>query len=372
MISFSCRLARPRFRLDADFSISDGCVALFGASGSGKTTIAKLIAGLERPDRGRIVVDDRVLVDTAAGIDVPVHKRRVGLVFQDGQLLPHLSVRQNLAYGRYFAPKDETATSLDTVVDLLGIGHLLDARPATLSGGERQRVAIGRALFAAPRVLVMDEPLASLDAERKLEILPFIERLRDELALPIVYVSHAVEEVARLATVVVRLSGGQVIAEGPPADVFASALPEAGADRFEAVSFLSGTAIRELPEFGITILAHPAGEITLSGRYGALNETVRIAIQASDVTLAVEKPHGLSVRTVLRGHVQKIAAGDGPSALATVELVGGGRVSAYLTRLAIADLGLAPGREVYALVKSVSIDARAVAMLGSRPVQPGR
>ncbi len=372
MISFSCRLARERFVLDADFSIPGGCVALFGASGSGKSTIAKLIAGLERPDRGRIAIDGRVLVDTAAGIEVPVHKRRVGLVFQDGQLLPHLSVRQNLAYGRYFSPKDEPGVPLDTVVNLLGIGHLLDARPATLSGGERQRVAIGRALFAAPRVLVMDEPLASLDAERKLEILPFIERLRDELALPIVYVSHAVEEVARLATVVVRLSGGRVIAEGPPAEVFASALPGGGSDQLEAVSFLAGKPLRELPEFGMTILAHPAGEITLPGRYNETGDAVRIAVQASDVTLAVEKPHGLSVRTVLKGHVRTIAAGEGPSALATVELLGGDLISAYLTRLAIADLGLTEGREVYALVKSVSIDPRAVAMLGSHPAQPAR
>ncbi len=367
MISFSCRLARERFVLDADFAIPGGCVALFGASGSGKTTIAKLIAGLDKPDRGRIVVDGRVLVDTAERIDVPVHKRRVGLVFQDGQLLPHLSVRQNLGYGRYFSRAAAPDVSFDSVVDLLGIGHLLEAPPATLSGGERQRVAIGRALLAAPKVLVMDEPLASLDAERKLEILPFIERLRDELALPIVYVSHAVEEVARLATVVVRLAAGHVLAIGRPGDVFASALPDEETDRFEAVSFLSGAAIRELPEFGVTILDHPAGEIVLAGRYGASQKAVRIAVPATNVTLAVERPSGLSVRTALKGRIIKIVAGEGPSALANVELTGGDHISAYLTRLAIADLGLVEGSEVYALVKSVSIDERAAAILGSRP-----
>lgn len=362
MIAFSCRLARPRFVLDAAFSASAGCVALFGPSGSGKTMVARLIAGLERPDRGRIVIGERVLVDTAAGIDVPVHKRRVGFVFQEGQLLPHLSVRQNLEYGCSFAPADAAeAVSFDAVVALLGIGHLLAARPATLSGGERQRVSIGRALLAAPRLLVMDEPLASLDAERKLEILPFIERLRDELGLPIIYVSHALEEVARLATRVVRLAEGRVVVEGSPAEVFASSLPETAAERFEAVSFVSGTAVRELPEFGMTVLAHPAGEITLPSRFGPPGRTLRVAVRATDVALAVERPKGLSVRTLLAGRVRSVVTDGGPSALVAVELEGGEVIAAYLTRLAVADLDLAPGREVYALVKAVAIDERVVA-----------
>jgi molybdate transport system ATP-binding protein len=360
MISFSCRLARPRFVLDADFSFPGGCVALFGVSGSGKTTIARLIAGIDRPDQGRIVVDGHVLVDTAAGFVEPVHKRRVGLVFQDGQLLPHLSVRSNLAYGRYFAPRDAKGVAFDEVVDLLGIGHLLDARPPTLSGGERQRVAIGRALLAAPRILVMDEPLASLDAERKQEILPFIERLRDEVGLPIVYVSHAVEEVARLANLVVRLANGRVISEGTPADVFATRLPETPADRFEAISFLSGTLVRESPEFGISIIAHPAGEIAVPALLGGRPGTVRVAIQATNVSLATERPRNLSVRTVLEGRVHSIAADAGPSGVVTVELTGGDRIAASVTRLAIADLGLATGSEVFALVKAVSIDERGV------------
>jgi molybdate transport system ATP-binding protein len=370
MISVSCRLARPRFVLDVAFSRSERCVALFGPSGSGKTTVARLIAGIERPDQGRIVIDGEVLVDTAAGVSIPVHKRRVGLVFQDGQLLPHLTVRQNLGYGRYFAPPGASAPPFDTVVDLLGIGHLLAARPATLSGGERQRVAIGRALLAAPRLLVMDEPLASLDTERKLEILPFIERLRDELALPIIYVSHAVEEVARLAGAVVRLSEGRVVGQGTPAEVFAATIDETPAGRFDAVTFLSGAITCELPDYAMTILAHPAGEIALPGLFGGVKKDVkkkvRVAIRSTNVTLATEKPHGLSVRTALAGRIHAIEAGTGPLALVIVELTGGDRVSAYLTRLAIADLGLAPGRDVYALVKAVSIDERSVALLGSK------
>lgn len=361
MISFSCRLSRPRFALDAEFAADSGCVALFGASGSGKTTITRLIAGLEQPDHGRIAVGDHILVDTEVGIRVPVYKRRVGLVFQDGQLLPHLSVRQNLNYGRSFAPRDAREAPFDDIVELLGIAHLLSARPATLSGGERQRVSIGRALLAAPRLLVMDEPLASLDAARKLEILPFIERLRDELHLPIVYVSHAVEEVARLATMVVRLAEGRVVGQGTPAEVF-STPPSEMFGRFEAISFLSGNVVRELPEFAMTILAHPAGEIALPGRFGHAR-VLRIAIPATGVTLATEQPKGLSVRTALKGEVRAIANEGEASARVTVELTGGDRIAASLTRLAVADLGLSEGRAVYALIKAVSIDEHSVATL---------
>ncbi|HRO50680.1 MAG TPA: molybdenum ABC transporter ATP-binding protein [Hyphomicrobium sp.] len=363
MIEVSCRLVRPRFVLDASFTAPNGCVALFGPSGSGKSTIVRLLAGLERPDRGRIVVDGRTLVDTEARIDVPVHKRRVGLVFQDGQLLPHLSVRQNLDYGRSFAPRDARGVPFDAVVDLLGIGHLLKARPATLSGGERQRVSIGRALLAAPRLLVMDEPLASLDAARKLEILPFIERLRDEWDLPIVYVSHAVEEVARLANTVVRLSEGRVVAEGPPNEVIGAPAGDAGEAAFPALSLVSAKVVHERPEFSVAILEHPAGEIVLPGSAFRVGETVRVAIAATNVALAVEEPHGLSVRTRLRGRIWRVEAGPGPSVHVTVELSGGDRIVASLTRLAVADLDLKEGREVFALVKTVAIDETAVATL---------
>ena len=363
MIEVSCRLVRPRFVLDADFTAASGCVALFGPSGSGKSTIVRLLAGLERPERGRIVVDGRTLVDTEARIDVPVHKRHVGLVFQDGQLLPHLSVRQNLEYGRSFAPRDARGVPFDAMVDLLGIGHLLKARPATLSGGERQRVSIGRALLAAPRLLVMDEPLASLDTARKLEILPFIERLRDELELPIVYVSHAVEEVARLANTVVRMSEGRVVAAGAPGDVIGASVRDPDDATFPTLSFVSARVVREKPEFSVSILAHPAGEIVLPGGACSEGETVRVAIAATNVALAVEEPRGLSVRTRLRGRIVRIEGGSGPSVHVTVELAGGDRIVALLTRLAVADLDLKEGRDVFALVKTVAIDETVVATL---------
>ena len=365
MIVFDCALSYGRFKLEAKFTSSDGILALFGPSGSGKSTIMRLIAGLERPDRGLIHVGNRVLVDTARGIWVPVHKRRVGLVFQDGQLLPHLTVRQNLSYGRYFNPPDSHAVSFEAVVDLLGIGPLLSSMPGTLSGGERQRVAIGRALLASPEILLMDEPLASLDAERKLEILPFIERLRDETSLPIVYISHALEEVARLAAKVVRLAGGRVMAEGASAEVLSPPVEEMPEDRFEALSMIAATFAREMPEFGVTILVHPAGEIVVPGRVDAKSSEVHIAVRATNVTLALGKPDQSSVRTILKGRVVRIKEGQGPFALVEVDLDGGGRIVASATRLAVADLALKAGSSIFALIKAVSLDERGIS--GLRP-----
>lgn len=203
------------FSLEAAFASAGRLTAVWGPSGSGKTSLVNLIGGLDRPDAGRIAVDGRVLVDTARGVFVPKHRRRIGYVFQDARLFPHLTVAQNLGYGRFFAPRGERYVEFGAVVDLLGISALLARRPGLLSGGERQRVAIGRALLASPRLILMDEPLASLDDRRKAEILPFIERLRDAMRIPIVYVSHALGEVARLATDIVMMDGGRLIAAGP-------------------------------------------------------------------------------------------------------------------------------------------------------------
>lgn len=219
MLEVEVRHRLGDFALDAMFSSGPGLVALFGKSGSGKTSIANVLAGLVRPDHARVTLDGVALVDTGRGVLVPRHKRRIGYVFQEARLLPHLTVRQNLLYGRFFAPPAEDGPTLEHVVDLLGIENLLGRSPVRLSGGEKQRVAIGRALLAKPRLLVMDEPLASLDEHRKQEILPYIERLRDESRVPIVYVSHSMAEVARLASTVVLLSNGRVAAVGPTADV---------------------------------------------------------------------------------------------------------------------------------------------------------
>jgi molybdate transport system ATP-binding protein len=199
------------FSLQTEIASDASVIALFGPSGAGKTTLLNAIAGLIRPTEARIVVDGRVLTDTTRNIAVPAHRRRISYVFQDARLFPHLTVSQNLRYGRWFTPARERYADFDEIVELLGIRPLLPRKPQNLSGGEKQRVAIGRALLASPRLLLLDEPLASLDEARKAETLPFIERLRDELAIPIFYVSHSMDEVRRLASEVVRLERGRVV-----------------------------------------------------------------------------------------------------------------------------------------------------------------
>lgn len=362
MISFACKLARPNFAFDAAFEArTHGITALFGTSGSGKTTAIRLIAGLEHPDQGRIQVDDTVLVDTERGIRVPKHRRRTGLVFQDALLLPHLDVKANLTYGRWFTPAPERTIDFDAVVGVLGIDHLLSRRPATLSGGERQRVAIGRALLTSPRLLLMDEPLASLDAARKLEILPFIETLRDEFKIPIVYVSHAIEEVVRLASQVVLLDRGHVVATGSPQEIVGSMSGGSQIDRFDVVSILTGRVARYLPEYQVTVLEHPAGEIVVPGRADQREGAMNVLVRATNVSLAVGPVGNLSVRTALAGRISKIGDSAGASVLATVELVGGAPLNVYVTRLAVDQMKLVPGTEVRALIKAVSIDERGVA-----------
>ena len=207
------------FTLDVRFTTDGGLTALFGRSGSGKTSLINIISGLLRPDRGRVAVDGKVLVDTARGVFVPAHRRRLGYIFQEPRLFPHLNVRQNLLYGHWFTPEKQRRERLERIIELLGIGGLLSRGPSLLSGGEKQRVAIGRALLASPHLLLMDEPLASLDEARKAEILPYLERLRDESRVPIVYVSHSVPEITRLATTMVLLSDGRVATTGTVSEI---------------------------------------------------------------------------------------------------------------------------------------------------------
>ena len=218
-LEVSARTRLGSFELDASFATDGRLTSIFGPSGAGKTSLINVISGLLRPERGRVVIDGAVLFDSGAGIDVPAHRRRVGYVFQESRLFPHLSVRGNLLYGRYFAPAESRTTSFEDVVELLGLEQLLERGTAELSGGERQRVAIGRALLASPRLLLLDEPLSSLDEARKREVMPYLERLRDQARVPIVYVSHALSEVARLATTIVLMSEGRVVGVGPAAEV---------------------------------------------------------------------------------------------------------------------------------------------------------
>lgn len=343
------------FALSARFDSDGRVTALFGKSGAGKTTLVNLIAGLVRPDRGRIAIDDVVLVDTARHLWMPAHKRGVGYVFQEGRLFPHLSVRGNLTYGRRFAGDRAGFGSLDAISELLGIGTLLDRRPADLSGGEKQRVAIGRALLANPRLLLMDEPLASLDQARKAEILPYIERLRDEMRLPIVYVSHAMEEVAEIADTLVLLADGKVAAAGPLDEVLGRLDLRDITGRFEAGTVLHARVVEHDRAGGTTILDHPAGKLSVPLLSAAIGSDVRLRVRARDVALAVGDPGNISIRNRLNGRVTQIAQSDGHSVEVKLD-VGGEALVARITSAAAAALALEIDRPVVALIKSTSFD----------------
>jgi molybdate transport system ATP-binding protein len=349
---------RGEFSLKVQFESDAGLIGLFGSSGSGKTTLIHLIAGLVRPSAGRIQIDAQTLFDSANFIDVPVRQRRAGLVYQDSLLFPHLSVRQNLLFGHFFTPRAERRIPYTSVIETLGISALLDRRPGTLSGGERQRVALARALLASPRILLMDEPLASLDFDRKIEIMSLIERLRDAFRIPIVYVSHAIEEVTRLAGFVVVLEAGRVLASGPTSDALSQVNRAPRDDRFGIFSVIDCRVASFDREFEVTTLQHPAGAIIVAGRIGAEGKSVRILVRATDVALATTRPIELSIRTILSGAVATIQSDDGPSAILEIALDGGARLSASVTRLAISGLGLTAGSRIYALVKAVAIDER--------------
>jgi molybdate transport system ATP-binding protein len=358
------------FSLDVRFESEGGLTALFGPSGSGKTSLVNLVGGLIRPNEGRIAVEGRVLVDTGAKIFVPKHRRRLGYVFQDARLFPHLTVRQNLLYGRWFTPKAERYQSLDRVVDLLGIAPLLERRPSLLSGGERQRVAIGRALIASPRLILMDEPLAALDEARKAEILPYIRRLRDEAGIPILYVSHSVAEVEQLATTVVVLAAGRVVAKGDPGATLRRLDLYPMTDEIEAGSVLDTHVERHDERFGLTLLISAAGTLHVPRLSAAVGTPVRLRLRARDVMIATRPPEGLSALNVLSGTILAIA--DSGPASADVRLdCHGAEIVARITRLSVATLGLAAGMPVQAVLKTVSFDRNGEARASAAPAPDG-
>jgi molybdate transport system ATP-binding protein len=343
------------FEIQAKFASEGRVTALFGGSGSGKTSLVNIIGGLIRPDHAHVSLDGETLVDTDRNIFVPKHRRQVGYVFQEGRLFPHLTVRQNLLYGWWFTPRAKRSGDLDQVVELLGLGHLLGRRPGLLSGGEKQRVAVGRALLAAPRLLLMDEPLASLDDARKVEILPYLERLRDETRIPIVYVSHSVPEVARLATTLVVMREGRVAAAGPTAEVMARLDLGLDTDFAEAGAVLDAEILSHDASFGLTVLSLCGGELRVPRLEAIVGAKVRVHIRARDVMISTRAPEGLSALNVLRGVVAELGPPDGP--ILDLRLNCGGQpILARLTRQSVERLGLAAGRPVYAVIKTVGFD----------------
>ena len=342
------------FQLDARFESQGRLTAIFGASGSGKTSVVNAIAGLLRPDAGLVRVGEHVLTDTARGIDLPVHRRRIGYVFQDARLFPHLTVDQNLGYGRWFVPKAERYAGREQIHDLLGISHLLGRQPSQLSGGEKQRVAIGRALLASPRLLLMDEPLASLDAARKAEILPYIERLRDELRIPIVYVSHSVAEVTRLATDIVVMAEGRVAAYGATTDIAQRLDLVPPEERDEGGVVLDMTVRSYDADYDMTLLEAAGGTARVPGQAGQRGAMLRVRIRARDVMIATEEPKHISALNIFAGTVAALIGETGPSVTARIDC-GGMVVLSRITRLSCAALQLAPGSPVYAVIKAMSV-----------------
>lgn len=359
------------FSLDVAFDAPGGATVLLGRSGSGKTTIINAVAGLVRPDVARVALGAEILADSATGVWLPPHRRRVGYVFQDARLFPHLNVRQNLLYGDWFARRAGLAgagAGFDQVVDLLGVEALLERRPGALSGGEKQRIAIGRALLARPRLLLADEPLASLDAPRKAEILPYFERLRDELALPILYVTHSAPEAARLASTVVALRAGRVLAAGPTAAVFADPSVAAELGVREAGAILSGRLVERGAD-GLVAIEIPGGRVTLPDPGLEIGAPIRLRIAAQDVILALDRPERISALNVLEATVAALRPGQGPGMLVALTVgpsEGGERLLARITRRSGDALGLSVGARVFAIVKSVSV-ARADIGMAARP-----
>ncbi|MBF9041017.1 molybdenum ABC transporter ATP-binding protein [Rhodobacterales bacterium LSUCC0387] len=351
MLDLKLRHQIGAFSLDLNFQAARGITALFGRSGAGKTTVINAVAGLITPDDGYIRVGDMDLFDPARGVNLAAHQRQAGYIFQEARLFPHLSVAQNLRYGMRYRGARPTPDFTD-IVEMLGLGALLQRRPAMLSGGEKQRVAIGRALLAAPRILLADEPLAALDEARKQEILPYFERLRDEMDIPILYVSHAPTEVARLATEVIMIEAGRIQAHGRPSEVFSDphSLP-AGSREAGAVIEATLTAHHE---DGVSELRNTDLALFVPRLSGDLGRKLQLRIAAHEVILATQKPQGISALNVIEGTIHSIRSGDGPAVLVAVDTKLG-RILARVTRRSAHLLGLDEGRAVYAILKTLSV-----------------
>lgn len=341
------------FSLNVSFEAPRGITALFGASGTGKTSVVNAVSGLLRPDQGRIILDGEPIFDTAMKINIPPHKRRLGYVFQDGRLFPHLSVRQNLMYGARYAPPEAAGPSFDEVVDLLGIASLLDRSPGPLSGGEKQRVAIGRALLSRPRMLLMDEPLAALDSARKEEILPFLEKLRERTDIPTLYVSHSVAEVARLATSVVMLDNGHVTQAGPAEKVLSDPATVRQLGLREAGSVLPAKVQTHHPD-GLTELTVSGGRLFLPKIDQPEGSTTRVRILAHDIMIARNYPKDISALNILPGEIASLRQGSGPGMIVQIKC-GDDLFLARITRRSAEAMSLKPGAHVHAVIKAVAV-----------------
>jgi len=347
------RLDYPGFRLDVDLSLpATGVTALFGHSGSGKTTLLRAIAGLERVPGGRLVFDGEIWQDDATWL--PTHRRPLGYVFQEASLFPHLSVQGNLDYGMKRSGRRPASADFSRIVDLLGIGALLERKPDRLSGGERQRVAIARALLTQPRLLLMDEPLAALDLARKEEILPYLEQLDEVLHIPMLYVSHAPDEVARLADHIVVLDAGRALASGTLTETLARLDLRIRLGEAAGAVFAATVAERDA-EWHLARVEFDGGELWVRDSGVPVGRQVRVRILARDVSIANSRHDDVSIMNLLPATVVAHAGEDHPSAVLVQLRIGATTLLARLTRRSAQRLDLAPGREVWVQIKAVAL-----------------
>lgn len=341
------------FSLDVDLTLPGrGVTALFGQSGCGKTSLLRAIAGLERHPGGYLAVNGQIWQEGRHFL--PTHRRPLGYVFQEASLFPHLSVQANLAYGQRRVPGADRRVAFDQAVDLLDIGQLLGRYPDHLSGGERQRVAIARALLTSPGLLLMDEPLAALDHQRKAEILPYLEKLHDELDIPMLYVSHSPDEVARLADHLVLLAEGQVLASGPLKETLARLdLPLALGD--EAGVVVEGTVAALDPEYGLVRIDFPGGAVHVAHDGVKLGRRLRFQVRARDVSLTLNRAEDTSILNVLAATVVAESAADTPAHVLLRLDAGGTPLLARITRRSRDQLGIRTGARVWAQIKAVAL-----------------
>jgi molybdate transport system ATP-binding protein len=357
MIDVRLNIAYSGFSLDVDLNLPGrGVTALYGHSGSGKTTCLRCIAGLERAEQGFIQINDEVWQDSDNGIFVPPHKRALGYVFQEASLFPHLSVLANLQFGLKRIAKSQRRVDMAQATELLGIGHLLERHPQHLSGGERQRVGIARALLTSPKLLLMDEPLAALDSQRKSEILPYLQRLHDELDIPVLYVSHAQDEVARLADHLVLLSEGKALASGPIGETLARLdLPMAMGD--DAGVIIEGQVCAYDPDYQLLSLQLPATEMSIRVTHApmALGQALRCKVHARDISLSLQNSEFSSILNRLPVTVVSEQSADNAAHVLIRLDAGGTPLLARITRYSRDQLGVHPGQQLWAQIKAVAV-----------------
>ena len=342
------------FLVNASFSGAEsGVTALYGPSGAGKTSVINMVSGLISPDRGHISVKDLCLFDSEKGINLPAERRRIGYVFQDARLFPHFSVHSNLIYGLKLTPPELRFVTFDSVVELLGIGHLLDRRPSKLSGGEKQRVAIGRAILTSPAMLLMDEPLASLDANRKAEVLPFIIRLSREYKIPILYVSHLIDEILNLADNLVIIDSGRVVASGDPEDLFSRPDVQKHISMDDHGSVISGIVDEPINCAGLTQLRFGSLYLTVPPVQAPKGMPIRVRIAAKHVAIALKKPEDTSFHNIFQGKVNSIVDNGGPFVDVYVDI--GSILLVRISRHSCYKLELHEGKDVFVLIKTVAV-----------------